>query len=530
MTNQLCLKRQKYSYKLFILITTALLSACADEKKIEPAAPAPVPREYELSWEKEIQSRRDKLSQEVKELSVAQFANLPKVPVLVVDGPAELDHIEIQKFKFLNTNETRGRGGVDDDQNGFVDDFFGWNMISQNNQFMPRFLRDGFEKHRYRIKELFSLYSGSIKGDAGAKKALSNHPDRESLPGLVEYSHGSHVSGIVALNSLGVAQISSMNVSVSESYSLNEFSAQLMSKQIIVPYEIAGLSRPLISDQSIHLQLRTFSSAPDEPIPASPFDDEVANQKLLQDIQNKYSTEGATLQTYIRSHGFQVVNLSMGIDKLNVQNSLERTWRMDRQLRQINPDIPRTTIQEQYFRNIASALFDGHLSSWRTLASNNPQVMFVFAAGNSGNPNYPTQGNIDSSDPISPAVLGGELSNVMTVAAVDASNKWANFSSFGPQNVSLAAYGVAVDSLGPANLQLAMSGTSMAAPAVSGVIAFLKSLHPTLSPSDIRALLERTVNTSAELQSRVKTSGSMNWIKAARDVNAMRNIQIESVR
>ncbi len=94
----------------------------------------------------------------------------------------------------------------------------------------------------------------------------------------------------------------------------------------------------------------------------------------------------------------------------------------------------------------------------------------------------------------------GSAAGAITVAAVDASDHIADFSSAGPTPVSLAmkpdvaAPGVSVLSSLPANQGLfgLLSGTSMASPHVAGAAALLKERHPTWTVEQIKSALEQS--------------------------------------
>jgi thermitase len=104
-------------------------------------------------------------------------------------------------------------------------------------------------------------------------------------------------------------------------------------------------------------------------------------------------------------------------------------------------------------------------------------VVLVAAAGNTGRNTYHY-----------PAAH----SHVIAVAATDAGDHVASFSTHG-DFVDVAAPGVSVYSTYPRGYA-AMSGTSMAAPHVSGLAALILSLDPNLSPDQVKAIIETTAD------------------------------------
>ncbi|RLN50056.1 hypothetical protein BBJ28_00025040, partial [Nothophytophthora sp. Chile5] len=98
----------------------------------------------------------------------------------------------------------------------------------------------------------------------------------------------------------------------------------------------------------------------------------------------------------------------------------------------------------------------------------------------------------------------GDYANVIAVGATDSSDQLASFSSKGPAVKSnllkpdVSAPGVRVRSAyntGNSNYTL-MSGTSMATPHVSGVVALLLSAQPSLKFDDVKRLLTTSTNTN----------------------------------
>jgi minor extracellular protease Epr len=108
----------------------------------------------------------------------------------------------------------------------------------------------------------------------------------------------------------------------------------------------------------------------------------------------------------------------------------------------------------------------------------NSDILLVAAAGNSGD------GNLDTNDVDYPA----KFDSVIAVAAIDCNNVSPVWSADGTE-VELAAPGVDIYSTCLEGSYLTSSGTSMAAPFVSGVAALIKSENPSLSSEEIRNLL-----------------------------------------
>ena len=133
-------------------------------------------------------------------------------------------------------------------------------------------------------------------------------------------------------------------------------------------------------------------------------------------------------------------------------------------------------------------------------------TLFVAAAGNdaSNNDNVPAY----------PA--GYAQPNLVSVAAIDRRGELASFSNFGASSVHLAAPGVAIFSTtaGTDSAYGSFSGTSMAAPHVSGVAALLKSRWPTDSVATQVQRLLGTTRPLASLQGRVSTGGMVDALGA----------------
>ncbi|MCD4726690.1 MAG: S8 family serine peptidase, partial [Pirellulales bacterium] len=133
-------------------------------------------------------------------------------------------------------------------------------------------------------------------------------------------------------------------------------------------------------------------------------------------------------------------------------------------------------------------------------ASNNANILFVAAAGNSGSDN--------DSSPQYPANYS--CSNVVSVAAIESSGELASFSCYGATTVDLAAPGASIYSTVPGNSYASYSGTSMATPHVAGVAALAFALAPDASVAEVRDAILGGTEPSAALSGKMVTGGALN--------------------
>lgn len=126
--------------------------------------------------------------------------------------------------------------------------------------------------------------------------------------------------------------------------------------------------------------------------------------------------------------------------------------------------------------------------------------LFIAAAGNSNK-------NMDHTN-FYPA--GYDHDNIISVAASDSSDRRASFSNYSSSRVDLAAPGVRIRSTIPNNRYGSLSGTSMAAPHVSGAAVLLKARDPEMSYAAVKNHLLESVDPLDNWNGVVATGGRMN--------------------
>ncbi len=151
---------------------------------------------------------------------------------------------------------------------------------------------------------------------------------------------------------------------------------------------------------------------------------------------------------------------------------------------------------------------DSHLADALENAQNHGHL-YIAASGNyntnnDDNPYYPASYPFD---------------NIISVAATNNNDMlWDHSpnvgSNYGVTNVDIAAPGRLILSTGPQNSYFNNTGTSMAAPFVTGACALLWEQHPELTYTDIKTALFNSVDILPNLSSKVLSGGRLNLREA----------------
>lgn len=175
---------------------------------------------------------------------------------------------------------------------------------------------------------------------------------------------------------------------------------------------------------------------------------------------------------FLRKHGVRVVNMSWGGTVTGVEQELE--------LCNIGKTPEeRKTLAREYFDLQKQGLIDAFKSA--------PEILFVTSAGNA---------NQDST--FAEAIPADfVLPNLITVGAVDKAGDEAPFTSYGP-TVKVHANGYQVESYLPGGDRVALSGTSMSSPQVTGLAAKILAVNPKLKPAEVIAIIVKTAEKTAD--------------------------------
>lgn len=130
-------------------------------------------------------------------------------------------------------------------------------------------------------------------------------------------------------------------------------------------------------------------------------------------------------------------------------------------------------------------------------------ITFVAAAGNESNNN----------DTSSTYPANYEISNVISVGSYTNGGAKSSFSNYGLTTVHVTAPGSAILSTYKGKYSN-LSGTSMAAPHISGIVGLLLSQEPNLTPAEIRERLVRTSVQTTKLKTASASKGRVDAYRA----------------
>lgn len=400
------------------------------------------------------------------------------VTVAVLDGGIDISHEDLRNSIWQNPGEKPGNK-KDDDDNGYIDDVYGWNFFSRMDK------KEDVAPDTELLKELISEQTALKKMRdkigkpvAGAQdfrdyipqsakeaelqlelvKGLKQNPDYDRLllhqmerdinvlemmrdyAGKPAYDlltagplthHGTHVAGIIAAgrnNGIGVNGVSDQ--------------VKIMVLRPIRSYRpvrrnVSGAAMRLKTDGQEHMQA------------------------ALDAIR------------YAADNGAKVINMSFG----NTATWPEATWN----------EVVKYAAEKD--------------------------VLIVHSAGNLGLDldqveTYPRRGTASGKRLADSWISVGSSGSTDDQRLADPS------SNFGKMNVDVFAPGTDITSTAPGNTYWTDSGTSMAAPVVSGLAAVIRSYYPKLTAAQVKEIIVKSVVKREVLKDKCISGGVINAYEA----------------
>ncbi len=440
-----------------------------------------------------------------------------KVIVAVIDSGTDIKHEDLAQNIWVNENEIPGNG-IDDDNNGYVDDIHGWNFIGGKNG-------DNVNKDSYEVSRLFKELSAKY-ADSSSSEISNNEEYALYLTVKDEYSTKREVAqkNFEQLTQVQQAvtwaktqlKISSLDSVDNNKIKVNKYDSPMIrqAKEITTFFTDQGINEEMIdSEYNLYKGQVEYSYNIE-------FDPRYIVGDNYQNLTNRYY--GNSDVTGPRSdHGTHVAgiigairNNELGMDGIasNISLMIIRTVPDGDERDKDVANAVRYAVENG--ANVINMSFGKGYSPQKEYVdsafkfADEQGVLVIHSAGNDGN-------NIDSlfTYPNKFYTDGGWSNNFITVGASSwkapsDSSLAASFSNYG-KTVDIFAPGVDVYSTYPNNEYEKASGTSMAGPVVSGVAALIMSYYPELTASDVKEIL---------LQSSTKITNTLVYKPGSKDV------------
>lgn len=420
------------------------------------------------------------------------------VVVAVLDSGMDLEHEDIKNVLWTNTDEIPNNG-KDDDGNGYVDDVHGYNFLGDAYNEQLEYVR----MLRLNIGDASDRAKARLMLDEEYPKALQNKQQYEQIYQVVKGADKN------VREALGKETYTKEDLLAIEAKTPQmEQSIAVLSQMFAYGDSISGVLSELeegityFTDQVNYNLNKDFNGR--TPVGDDPYDiTDVpygnGNPKNQVDTES-HGTHVAGIIAAQRNNGKGVNGVAQNVEIMSIRAvpngdeydkdiALGIRYAVDNGATIINCSFGKAFSPEAQWVYEALAYAASR------------DVLIVHAAGNDGNdlddpenPNYPNDHKFGNTE---------FVDNVITVGALASSygsEMVATFSNYGKQNVDVFAPGDKIYSTMPNNDYEFQGGTSMAAPAVAGVAALIRSYYPNLSAPQIKNII---------MQSGLKTKASV---------------------
>lgn len=416
------------------------------------------------------------------------------VIVAVLDSGIDLEHEDLDGVLWTNTDERPGNG-IDDDKNGYVDDIHGYNFLgeSYNEQLeFARMLRLGLgdaatqAKAKTKLEQEYNQaiqskqqYEQAVEMVSNANKAVKQELGKDS------YSK----EDVVALEAKTEAMQQNKGILThffQFTDNIDEFLTELedgvkhFTEQLNYNLNPEFEGRSIVGDNPYDFNDKEYGNGN----PDSRQEDESHGTHVAGIIAAE-RTNGKGIKGVANNVKIMSIRAVPNGDEYDKDIALGIRYAVDNGAKIINCSFGKS------FSPNAEWVWE----AIEYAASKN--VLVVHAAGNDGNnidlesnPNYPNDHKYTSTE------IANNFISVGALAPSYGSKMVAVFSNYGGQNVDVFAPGGEIYSTMPNNKYEFQGGTSMAAPAVSGIAALILSHYPSLSAAQVKQVLMQSGLTS----------------------------------
>lgn len=428
------------------------------------------------------------------------------VIVGVIDSGIDIEHEDLKSVIWTNRDEKAGNGR-DDDNNGYVDDIHGWNFlgdaVEENMEYVRIYkkLRPKYEAIpstavKPENQEEFDLYRrAKAEYEKEKNEALGIKNQYEGILQQLNVAHQA-VSAKIGKEDYSQQELSQMDATSEELQQYQNFLMQVMANiGESIPDSIEQLEEAVDYfsgrlNAHFNLELEARAVVGDDPEDLTDTDygnNQVAGPEPIKE-DAKHGTHVAGIIAAQRENNIGINGVANNVeimairavpdgDEYDKDIALAIRYAVDNGAKVINTSFGK------YFSTHPEWVWDAI-----KYAEEN-DVLIVNAAGNEGVNLDETTVYPNDQIPENPREI---TDNVLTVGALSytyGSDLVASFSNYGKENVDVFAPGTEIWSTTPDNEYEFLQGTSMAAPAVSGVAAIIRSFYPKLSAAQVKQVI-----------------------------------------
>ena len=408
-----------------------------------------------------------------------------KIIVAVIDSGIDINHEDLDGVIWTNKKEIAGNG-IDDDKNGYVDDMHGWNflgkaydeqlemtrIVANGNTSAPRFAeaKAGLEKSIGEMAPTKTRYEQIYASLVEADKDFTTHFK------TADYTNDQ----VLKLETTDEKLMQHKQVA-SQMNGFGLSSVQEAKKEL--KGALDGLVVRLNTNYNVDFKGRTTGDNPDD------YNDKpgygTANVLPVQDDEI-HGTHVTGIIAAERNNGLGANGVANNVEIMSIRavpNGDEYDKDVAKAIRYAVDNG--ANVINGSFGKAFSPHADWVRDAIKYASDNN--VIFVHAAGNDGK-NVDTEANFPD-DNVNYVEVGNTYIRVGALGSKYGSSMVAGFSNYGQKNVDVFAPGAKIYSTFPNNEYKAISGTSMAAPAVAGAAALVWSQYPKLTAAQVKQVI-----------------------------------------
>ncbi|AMQ55184.1 S8 family peptidase [Algoriphagus sanaruensis] len=408
--------------------------------------------------------------------------------VAVIDSGIDLDHEDLKEVLWVNPGE-KPNDGIDNDGNGYIDDIHGYNFLGESYHEQLEFVRI----LRLKIGDESLQAAARAELEAELPEAQGTLPQLEQIQKIITMAH-QNIQKELGKEYYSLEDLEKYKPKSPQEEQIVGLLSQVFGMGQSVPEALADLQEGITYYKGrVEYNLNVDFDGR-KPVGDNPYDISDATygngNPDIRDSEESHGTHVAGIIAAVRGNKKGVDGVAQAVkimairtvpdgDEYDKDVALAIRYAVDNGAKVINASFGKK------FSPNAEWVYDA------LKYAEEKDVLFVHAAGNDGldlddlsNTNYPNDHQLQKGKEI--------VSNYLAVGALTSSfgpTMVASFSNYGKENVDIFAPGDGIYSTMPNNSYEFQGGTSMAAPAVSGIAAMIRAYFPQLSAAQVKQVI-----------------------------------------